>query len=47
MKRTSIIPAEWTTVPSEDAKVAKQWADVDMIGGMRRWSKARKGVHEL
>jgi hypothetical protein len=31
--KDSAIPAEWATVPSEDAKVAKRWAEVDMIGG--------------
>jgi hypothetical protein len=41
------IPAEWATVPSEDAKAIKRWAEVDVIGGLVRWSKARNGVCEL
>jgi hypothetical protein len=38
------IPAEWATVLSEDVKVTKLWAEVDVIGGLARWSKARNGV---
>ena len=44
---SSVIPAAWMTVPREDARVAKRWADVDVIGGLTRWSQRRKGVHGL
>jgi hypothetical protein len=47
LRNGGVIPANWTTVPSEKAKVVKRWSYGYVIEGLTRWPKTRKGVHRL